>query len=238
MEEKELISQIKKLKSIKPNSNWVALNKAQILGDETRSSWVSILEFFPGMLYRHSRLAFASLIAFSFVAGTFGFAQGALPGDPIYTLKRVTEKAQMAFISEGDLPYVQLELAQKRLAELNIIAQTNQTKKIAPAVQEFQASISQVAKNLNKTENLNIAKIVADTKKLQEDKEKIESLGVIIGESEDLNNALAGLVGRELIEFGSRTLGENQQAILMASAQDYWNKNYSAALEKILLLGN
>jgi len=147
MKEKELILKIKALRNIKPDQNWVAFNKVEILGEEPKVNWISVLEFFPGLIYKHSRLAFASLIIFGFVVSAFGFAQGALPGDPIYALKRISEKTCLAFVSERDLPQAQLAFANKRLEELNTIAQTNQVKKIAPAVQEFQANISKAAKD-------------------------------------------------------------------------------------------
>jgi hypothetical protein len=238
MEEKELILKIKELKNIKPNRDWVVSTKATILGDELKTNWVSILEFFPGLIYRHSKLAFASLAAFGLVVGTLGFAQGALPGDPIYTLKRVTEKAQMAFVKEGNLPYAQLALAQKRLAELNTIAQTNQVKKIAPAVQEFQASISRAAKDLAKNEKIDIAKTALEAKKIEESRQKIESLGVVIGDTKDYDDALAKLVDREIKDLEQRVALREQREVLFKAKVDFAEGRYSQALERILLLKN
>jgi hypothetical protein len=238
MEEKELISKIKGLKDIKPNKDWAVFVKAEILGKEPKANWISVLEFFPGLIYKHSRLAFATLIVFGIVAGTFGFAQGALPGDPIYALKRATEKAQLAFVSEKNLPNAQIGLANKRLEELNVIAKTNQSGKLAPAIQEFQANVSRAAKDLAKSQNPDIGKIVLETKKLKENKQKVESLGVVVGEIKDLDDALAQLVGKELKDIGSRTLTDGQKEILLEAGQEYWAGNYSESLEKILLLGN
>ena len=42
MNEKELISKIQELRQIKPNQNWVAFNKTQILGQESTG-----FSFFP-----------------------------------------------------------------------------------------------------------------------------------------------------------------------------------------------
>jgi hypothetical protein len=238
MEEKELILKIKRLKTIKPNQSWVCYSKERILGKEEKSSWISVLEFFPGMIYRHSKMAFASLVIFGFVAGSFGFAQGALPGDPIYVLKRLSEKSKLALVAKEDLPKVQLEFANKRLEELSIIAQTNQVKKIAPAVEEFQANILRAAEGLTKTENLSVKDIVAETKKLEESKQKIESLGVIIGNTENLDNALAGLAEREISDLEQRAVLREQREDLFRIKEDFREGNYSQALENILLLGN
>ncbi len=238
MQEKELICKIKELRNIKPSQNWVAFNKTKVLGVKPKANWVSVLEFFPGLIYKHSKLAFASLIIFGFVAGAFGFAQGALPGDPIYALKRVSEKTRLAFVSERDLPNVQLEFVNKRLEELNTIAQTKQVKKIAPAIQEFQASISRAAKDLANAQNLDVAKTVSETKKIAEKKHKIESLGIVIGDTPDLDSALLLLIQREIKDLQVSSLTDEQKTIFADAVADFEAGNYSDSLEKILMLSN
>ena len=238
MQEKELVCKIKKLRNVKPSQNWVAFNKTKVLGETPKANWVSVLEFFPGLIYKHSKLAFASLIIFGIVAGAFGFAQGALPGDPIYALKRVSEKARLVFVSEKDLPYAQLGLANKRLEELNIIAQTNQVKKIAPAIQEFQASVSRAAKDLAKAQNLDVAKTVSETKKIAEKKQEIESLGIVIGDTPDLDSALLLLIQREIKDLQVSSLTDGQKTIFARAVADFEAGNYSDSLEKILLLSH
>jgi hypothetical protein len=237
MQEQELISKIKELRNIKPNQNWVAFTKTKILGEEQKTNWVSVLEFFPGLVYRHSRLAFASLIIFGIIAAAFGFSQGALPGDPIYALKRLSEKTSLSFVSERNLPDVQLALANKRLDELNTIIQTNQIKKIAPAVQEFQANISKAAKDLVRAQdNIDINKIVVETRKIKDGRQKIESLGGIVGDTKEFDNALSQLIDRELKDAETRTLTENQQKVLTTAKEKFAAEDYAGALEEILLL--
>jgi hypothetical protein len=238
MEEQELINKIKGLKNIKPNQDWALLTKTNILGKEPANNWISVLEFFPGLIYKHSRLAFATLIAFSFVAGAFGFTQGALPGDPIYALKRVSEKTRLAFVPENDLSKFQLELANKRLEELNTIAQTNQVKKIAPAIQEFQANIAKAAKDLASAQNPDIQNIASEAKKIQEGKQKIESLGIVIGDTPDLDSALLQLIKREIDDLQVRTLTEAQKEIFTKAVADFNAGNYSDALVEIWSINN
>ncbi|MFH1401737.1 MAG: DUF5667 domain-containing protein [Parcubacteria group bacterium] len=238
MQEKELIGKIKELRNIKPSQNWVSFTKAKVLGEEPKVNWLSVLEFFPRLVYKHSKLAFASLIIFGFVAGAFGFAQGALPGDPIYALKRISEKTHLAFVSEKDLPYVQLELANKRLEELNTIAQRNQVKKIASAIQEFQASVSQAAKDLANAQNLDVAKTVSETKKIAEKKQAIESLGIVIGDTPDLDSALLLLIQNEIKDLQVSSLTDEQKTIFARAVADFEAGNYSDSLEKILLLSH
>lgn len=236
MQDKEFIGKIKELRNIKPSQNWVIFTKEKVLGKAPKANWVSVLEFFPELVYKHSKLAFASLIIFGFVVGAFGFAQGALPGDPIYALKKVSEKTRLAFVLEKDLPQIQLGFANKRLEELNTIAQTNQVKKIAPAVQEFQANISKAAKDLVAAQNIDISKIASETRKIKENRQKIESLGVVIGETKEFDDALSQLVSRELSDAETRTLTEKQQKVLIAVKEKFEAEDYSGALEEILLL--
>ena len=238
MQERELVGKIKELRNIKPSQNWVIFAKTKVLGGEPKANWVSVLEFFPGLIYKHSKLAFASLIIFCFVVGSFGFAQGALPGDPIYALKRVSEKTRLAFVSERDLPQAQLQFVNKRLEELNTIAQTNQVKKIAPAVQEFQANVSRAAKDLMNTQNPDVQKIASETKKIQENKQKIESLGIVVGDTPDLDSALLQLIQREIKDLQVRTLTDAQKEIFVKAVADFNAGNYSDALAGIWSISN
>ncbi|MDD5145707.1 MAG: DUF5667 domain-containing protein [Candidatus Pacebacteria bacterium] len=235
MTEKELVSNLKKLKNTKPSKDWALLTREKILGKEEKN-WISVLETLPRLVFQYNKLAFASVILFGFITVAFTFAQNSLPGDPVYILKKITEKSRAVFVSTDDLPQAQLGLANKRLEELTTIAQTNQVKKLAPAILEFQANAQKAAENLMSAKNPDIKKIAVETKKMEESKQKIESLGVIIGETEELDSALEQLVGRELKDLGSRTLTDEQKAILIKAGEDYWAQRYSDALEKILTL--
>ena len=192
-----------------------------------------IFEIFP-RLFLNYRLVLATLLFLGIlISGAFSFAQNSLPGDFLYPLKRISEKGQAIFVSEQDKPQAQLELANKRLEELTRIAENNQTQKLAPAITEFQQSVSQAAKDLKKPKKIT-KEIVEQTKKLVEKKEKVEALGVVVGEAEELENALAQLVEREIKDLESQTLSEEQQEILGEIKENYQAGDYNQALEKIL----
>jgi hypothetical protein len=239
MEEKELINKIKGLKEIKPNSNWVISTKFMILGQEPeKKSFASVLEFFPRLVLQHSKLAFALVIVFGFTTGAFTLAQNSLPGDPFFALKKITEKSAMALTSEINIPTAQLQLVNKRLEELNTIAKTNQMKKLAVAIQEFQANISKAADDLVSAKNLNVEEVVSETKKIKETKEQVESLGVVVGDTETLDNALLQLIQRELKDLEVRSLTDSQQEVFKSAVLDFNSGNYSEALEKIWSLSS
>jgi len=229
MTEKELIGKIRELRQIKPRKDWVSLTKSQILGESARDR--ASVSFFPFW-----KPALATVTAFGILFGVFSFAQNSLPGDILYSIKKITEKSQAVFVSEKELPKYNLEIANKRLDELNEIAQTNQVKKLAPAISEFQANISEAAKSLATVKGQDVEKIVAQTKKLEENKQKAEKVLATKIETEEYDNALAQIVESQIKDLGERTLTEEQMKILAEAKTDFSAGNYSDALIKILIL--
>ncbi|XOA42587.1 MAG: DUF5667 domain-containing protein [Candidatus Nealsonbacteria bacterium] len=227
MTENQLIKKIKRLKAIKPRRNWVLLNKKQILGEERR------IEIFPFF-----RPVYAGLFCLLFLAGLFEFSQNALPGEPLYYLKKITERSQLILSSEEERPGLNLELVNKRLEELNQIAQNNEVRKLAPALKEYQASVFEAVKSLTKitattSDSLVIKGIAEKTQKLEENK---EILGTLLEIDEKLNPALLEVVAELLIKDMEKTfLTEEDEEILEQAKQDFENGNYSEALERILL---
>ena len=227
MTEKELIGEIRKLRQIRPSQDWVSLTKIQILGDVEVKPQPFYFPFF--------KPAYAGLIVVV-LFGLFGFAQNSLPGDILYPIKKITEKSQAVFVSEKELPKYNLEIANKRLDELNEIAQTNQVKKLASAISEFQTNMSEAAKSLAKVKGQDVEKIVAQTKKLEENKQIVEEVLATKIETEEFDIALSQLVEREIKELESQTLTEEDESLLEEAKADFSAGNYSQALEKILIL--
>ena len=229
MTEKELIGKIRELRQIQPRKDWVSLTKIQILGN---------VEVRPQPFYfPYFKPAFAGLISVLVLFGVFSFAQNSLPGDILYSLKKLTEKSQAVFVSKEELPKYNLEIANKRLDELTEIAQTNQVKKLASAISEFQVNMSEAAKSLAKVKGgVDVEKIVAQTKKLEENKQKIEEVLATKIETEKFDDALSQLVEREIKELESQTLTEEQKLLFEEAKSDFEAGNYSQALEKILIL--
>lgn len=237
MTDKNLVRQIQILREIKPRKDWVILTKSQILGQEIADrDRVSIWAFFQ---FRPAyRPVFISLLTLTVLIGAFGFAQISLPGDILYPIKRITERSQAIFVSESELPGYNLEIANKRLEELTKIAETNQVKKLAPAISEFQANVSQAAENLSKAKSPDVKEIVVQAQKLEKNKQKVEALGVVVGETDKLDNPMKQLVEREIAGLETQTLTETQQEVLTQIKEDLEAGKYYQALEKILLIAN
>jgi len=116
MDEKQLIKNLKNLRAIKPQKDWVFFTKTRILGEEQKPNFISNLELVPKFILRYNKLAFAVMLVFGFLAGAFTISQNSLPGDPAFILKKLTERTKSVFASQEELPRIQLEIASKRLS--------------------------------------------------------------------------------------------------------------------------
>ncbi len=223
----QLVRKIRQLKKVKPKKDWVLLTKTQILGQETTFNLLPFL-----------RPAYAGLFALLLLAGLFEFSQGALPGESLYYFKKIVEKGQIILSSEEERPRMNLELANKRLEELNQIVQKNEVRKLAPAMDEFRANVSAAAKNLTNVKKIS-KEIVVQIQKLEENEEELgKILATKVGneEYEEYNIALAQLVERQILEMEEKTLSKDDEVILKAARQDFESGDYSEALIKILVL--
>jgi hypothetical protein len=242
MTEKELIRKIKELKEVKPRKDWVVLTKSQILGEEP--------SFFPLSPFLHHKLALAPVVSLLVIIGLFGFAQYTVPGDFLFSVKKVTETVQVGFSSAVEKPKLRLQLANKRLEELARIAEQNQVNNLGPAIAEFQANVLEATQDLAAM-NVNVTssdptvlkELVDETEKLTENKKKVEGvLGTVVGDTEELENVLIQLekkTAAQLIEdLENRSLPEEDKDLL-AEARGYFEaEDYSKALEIIWFLSN
>jgi hypothetical protein len=233
MVEADLIKKIQLLKNVEPRKEWVFLIKKEIFKEEiSQNKFSQIVDFLPRMNYWKFLVpAMSFCLPFILLA----VSQNALPGDALYSVKKLTEKTQSVFVSGTEKTNVQLGFVNKRLEELNQIVAADQKNKIAPAFKEYQASMSEAVKNLVATKNTDVSKIIQQTKNIEENKQKAEALGVKLSETDDgLNAALASLVDREIKDLESRNLNDGQQELLAEVKTAYQSGDYNLALEKIL----
>ncbi len=223
--EKELISKIKKLNQIKPRKDWVFLNKREILGENKPN-----FGFFPFL-----KPALAGLTVTLVFLAVVGLAKTSLPGEPLYAVRKAAHWGRAILASQAEKPAVQLELANERLQDLTKAAPKN----LAPTIDEFQANISQAAKELTKinmttTTPATLQKIVQETKKLEENKQKVESLGVVIDSTQELDDALAKITANLISDLEDRTLDERETATLADMKALFDERKYSEVLELYL----
>lgn len=228
MTDKQLIAEIKKLRQIKPAKTWVSSVKKEILGQETGFT------FFPGL---YLKPAFATAFGVLLIVGLFGFSQNALPGDLLYSLRKLTDSGQLVFVSDADRPAFELELANDRLNDLALAPAGN----LGPTINEFQANVLQAAKQLNRvdattSDPIIIKKIVAAAKKVEEKKQEVESMGVVVGNegTDELNIALKIMTESLIADLTNRSLTEDK-ALNLAQMKEFFEKGqYTQALELYL----
>ncbi|MBU4298912.1 hypothetical protein KJ636_02625 [Patescibacteria group bacterium] len=238
MTEKELIGKIRELRRIQPRKDWVLLTKNQILGNvEVRPQPFLSLFFKP---------AYAGLIvvfAFFGLLGVFGATHYSLPGDFLWTFKKVIEKGQAVFVSEAEKPQYNLKMAAQRLEELNKISRANQVENLAPALKEFKATkvaakkkVLSAIKNKSHQKTIKIAKEIAP-KLIELDKKEKEVYATLDIEptNEGTNETAEKALTEVLIKEAKKSTLTEEQAELLAEAEEYYNKGeYQEALIKIL----
>jgi len=251
MTEKELINQLKKLQEIKPRNDWVVLTREQILnegggvaGAEEKISFISqFISVFNIKPVLKPVLAFA--FCFCLLFGVFALSQNALPGDLFYSLKKAQDQIRLSLASEAEKPQVQIELTKNKLAELAKIAETNQGKNLAPAVEEVQQSLKETAQTIKKVAEAETDKKVvkdfqAKVAEIERQKEEVENIlatKIEVAElDESINSYYQILVESELAELENKELTEEQTAIFNEAKELFEQAKYQEALEKILIL--
>lgn len=243
--EKELIAQIKELRQIKPNQGWVFSVKNRILNQHPmfhrQHRMLDTLDILAKLLFQ-PKVALAGVSTLTILFSVLILSQDSLPGESLFVLKRAVERGQTLFVSQDNIAQVNLETANKRLAELTKIAETNQVKKIAPALQEYQASLAEAAKNLiiaaaTTSDAAAIKNIVLETQKLEENRIKLEKIYGIAGLAAKEGENPIQLVAEWLInDLKNRTLTDEQKLLFEEAKKDYENGDYNLTLEKILKL--
>lgn len=226
--DKQLIGEIRKLRQIKPSQSWVSSVKRDILGEDRGFT------FFPNVFLRS---AFVPAIAIFMIVGLVGVSQNALPGDFLYPVKKMTENGQSIFVSDVNMPVFELKLASARLNDMTYAPAGN----LGPTINEFQANVMDAAKKLSNidastSDPVLIKKIVAAAKKVEADKQKVESMGVVVGNeaTTELKNALKIMADNLIVDLESRSLNEGKALVLSQMKELIEKGQYAESLELYL----
>ncbi len=236
MQEKDIINKIEELKQIKPNHNWVVSAKQDILDKKPSFSF----DFIFG---KSAVTAFASL---GLIVVLTVAAQGTTPGDPLFSIKKITEKGQMALVSQEDKQDFNVILTHKRLDEISTIVKRNEIERLSVAVKELETAKDKIQKEFahsieskDQKQVIEIARNLAPTVLEIEDKEEllIGSLGV------KADNNLPSGVAKDLAsllikDLEDRSLTESEEKILQEAKINFNEENYRTALRNVLEIGH
>ncbi|MFH1656390.1 MAG: DUF5667 domain-containing protein [Candidatus Nealsonbacteria bacterium] len=234
MTENELITKIKEIQKITPRKDWVVFTKAKVLDSfnekESSSTFIDSIRF----IFSHKFVFFTLAVCLVFI-GTISFAQQSVPGDKLFFIKRTIEESKGIFVSKEGKTNFKLEQAKKRLDDLTKVAESNKTKKLAPAMNAYKESMSDVASSLSKEENNEkVKEIVQEVQKLVEEEKKVKSLAVEIDRNVDLDYVLVKTIIDNINDLETKSLTETQVELLVKVNEFVKEGDFESALMKSL----
>lgn len=235
MRETNLISTLSQLKNIEPRHDWVVLTKNSIL--EPQKALQGGLSPFGVLVSGFSHLHRPALVMAGITVMVFGgiFLQAgkSLPGDRLYAVRSIVERAQLS----------ELEVAQRRLSDLRKVAEANKVRNLSSAIREAESSVSDASRALAllvENDPSQALQLSGDFVQLQREKFLVEQiLGMTIGDtSGEVESAAKVLLAAEIADLRTRSLTEEQTAELEKAQASYEEGKYEAALEAIWSVSN
>ncbi len=234
MEDKELISKIKKLRDIKPNPNWVNF------AEEKLNDRIGLKEEKYGFLNWLIEPHPMALVAFSlmFIIGgpwlTLKTAESSLPGEFLYSVKKIGESIQTKVVSEKEQIELQVDFASRRIEELtkvngNILfsEDLNKEEKAKEALNGLKQNLTSISAHLDKIE-ADEEKKVAIVKEAQQIKEELsknkenssaEMQNDLI-EAEELNNQILSILTKDKEEKEEESATSTQETIIYTNGTE------------------
>lgn len=241
----KLIKQLESLKQVKPNSNWVALSKGNILSKqfETQGVTSTFASIFSTIGHAFETPRILAPVLASLIVSVFGVAlitaqsENAVPGENLYSLKQAVENIQMSFLSPSDMAVAKVGQLDKRLAELDKItkASENQGKKLVAGIAEAQKALSVASKELSKLPETQKAELIGSIVSKIEKIEKTTNAAIMENNSEDYQAFYKFLALSEIkdLEANEKNLTETQQALLIQARESFDLGKYIEAVETI-----
>ncbi|MDD5013081.1 MAG: hypothetical protein PHD93_01625 [Candidatus Pacebacteria bacterium] len=230
MDEFTLIKKLESLKANKPDANWVVLAKSNILSQDFEKQSFSLFNYL-----KQSKLvpAFASVLMVLFVA-PFIFAQNALPGEKLYTFKKIGETIKYSL--QQDKSVAQLEQVQVKLGELDRITEQseNQGYKLAAGIKETKQALTKATKDLANVPEPQKAELVGQIVNQITAIEK-KTNAAIMDTDKEYQALYKFFVENEIkeIELRQESLSEEQLKIFNQVKDLFAEEKYSEALEMI-----
>lgn len=230
MDEFTLIKKLESLKTSKPDANWAVLTKSNILSQEFEKQSFSLFNYL-----KQPKLvpAFVSVLMVLFVA-PFIFAQNALPGEKLYTFKKIGETIKYSL--EKDKSVAQLEQVQVKLGELDRITEQseNQGYKLAAGIKETKKALTKATKELANVPESQKAELVGQIVNQITAIEK-KTNAAIMDTDKEYQALYKFFVENEIkeIELRQESLSEEQLKIFNQAKDLFAEEKYSEALEMI-----
>jgi len=230
MTEKDLIKQLKSLKTLEPSQKWLSLTRQKLL--LTMSEKVEVkpsMDFSEWFWFHKFQPMVLSLAMFMIVFGGPWLAimasQSSMPGDILYSVKKITERIQTEIAGQNNKAQVQVDIAWRRLEELNKISldsfsQEEKQTKTKEVINDFKGNLSNIEKNINQINKEKATVLAQKTEKLEKNLSQLK-------ENAYLENQAEILEAEEIIK-------EIKNRILAVLAKEEENSNQATSSEEII----
>lgn len=152
MEEKDLIEQLKALKSIKPDEHWVFATKMSIMGQLVAKERDLNPTFASFLRSRSMKLTYSLVVLAMSLGGFTAFAKNSLPGDRLYAFKLSAQKAIVAIAPQSQKTNLKLAFAQDKIMDLQKAKNPAMAEILAQGVASDLNEVSSSVQNDNNPE--------------------------------------------------------------------------------------
>ena len=178
MTDRKLIKKIKKLKKIQPSQEWLDLMRYNLVSqlDFEKRDDARIGGFFY-WLKEPQLVALVICLTLIFVGGPWLMikaSQASLPGEALYSVKKISEEVQTTVASKNTKAKLQVEFAGRRLEELSKITGDSftpeeKTEKAKKIVNDFKNQLAGASLHVSKISKEEAVVVAKKTKKLREE---------------------------------------------------------------------
>jgi len=213
----DLIRKIKGLKEIEPSQKWLSSARQDLvteLGpDNGFFEWIK----------QPQQFALAVCLLLIFLGGPWlalEASKASLPGDMLYSVKKVNEGIQMTVASEGNKTQLKVEFASRRLEELGKITEYGQDSAVKGIVADLKDNLEEASVYAGKIPE---SEIIAVTRKAQKIKEELDQtvegasseVQEELAEAEEANDQILTALNRRYQEIDQNTATSTDQEILI-----------------------
>lgn len=238
MEELNIIKKLESLKETKPNNEWVAFTKRDILSKEfVKEETPSTIATFMSTLHRafETPKVLAPVLSGMIVA-VFGFAlfssQNTMPGDNLYSLKKAYDQVTTSFLPADMQAVARINQADKLLAQLDNISKSNDTvnSDIEATTEETKKAISVASREITRVPEEQRAGLVSKLVSRVSEVEKTTNASIMDSESEEI--IYSAFIKSEIKEFEENKDNLTpSQLELLNNAKEYFALNdYTSAM--------
>jgi hypothetical protein len=149
MEEKDLIEQLKALKSIKPDEHWVFATKMSIMGQIVAKERDLNPTFVSFLGSRSMKLTYSLVVLAMSIGGFTAFAKNALPGEKLYAFKLSAQKAIIAVAPQSQKTTLKLAFAQDKIMDLQKAKTPAMAEILAQGIESDLKEVSNSVQNDN-----------------------------------------------------------------------------------------